>query len=137
MNESDIHRAIQLAATHEGWRLFHQNVGMAWAGNVVEQTPSRVVIVNPRPLRAGLCTGSGDLIGWVPMDIGGVTVGVFASVEAKTKRGRVTDAQANFLTQVNDFGGIAVIARSDSEAVEKINEAVARKIRDLRHALTQ
>jgi len=125
MKESDISRAIQIAATKEGWRLFRQNVGTAWTGNVVSRSADLLTLSNPRPLRAGLCVGSGDLIGWVPAMVNGARVGVFASVEVKTPRGRVSEDQTNFLRNVQAAHGIALIARSPEEAIEEIRRAVA------------
>lgn len=124
MKEADIMRAIQIAASAEGYRLFRQNVGMGWTGEVIQRTPTTLTLQSPRPLRAGLCEGSGDLIGWIPGP-----VGVFCSVEVKTKTGRVSAAQQNFLEQVRLAGGIAIVARSPEDAMEQIKSALA-KLRD-------
>lgn len=118
MKESDISRAIQIAATREGYRLFRQNVGLAWVGDVVRRTPTTITLLDPRPLRAGLCPGSSDLIGWTPG-------GRFLAVEVKTPHGRVSDEQENFLRQVRGVGGVGVVGRSAQDAMEKIQDAIA------------
>jgi hypothetical protein len=48
----------------------------------------------------------------------GKTVAVFTAIEAKTATGRVSKDQKNFITQVQDAGGIAGIARSSDDAVD-------------------
>jgi hypothetical protein len=124
MKESDISRAIQIEATKQGYRFFRQNVGMGWTGDIVAQGARQIVLDNYRPLRAGLCTGSGDQIGWVPTIIRDVPVALFGSIEVKTARGRVSAEQQNFMEQVNAAHGIAIIARSPDEAMEKIAAAI-------------
>ena len=125
MKESDISRAIQIEATKQGYRLFRQNVGLAWVGEVIRRTKTQVTLIDPRPLRAGLCRGSSDLIGWVTVSIGGRDLAILCAVEVKTPRGKVSDVQQNFIDRVNAAGGIAIIARSPDEAMEKIAAAIA------------
>lgn len=125
MKESDISRAIQIAATQEGWRLFRQNVGSGWVGEIIRRTRDSILLRHPRPLRAGLTVGSGDLIGWASVLIEGRTVGVFLSVEVKTTRGRMTSEQENFRKAVNRAGGIAVVATSPPDAIKKIKDRIA------------
>ena len=45
-------------------------------------------------------------------DILGIVNGKFIAIEVKTKRGRPTENQTNFLRRINENGGIAFIARS-------------------------
>ena len=90
--------------------------------------PGDIVIRKPRPLRAGLCNGSSDLIGWRTITIDesmvGSQVAIFAAVEVKGPRGRASDLQKNFLARVAEAGGIAGIARSpeDAEVILCIDE---------------
>ena len=58
----------------------------------------------------GLAPGSSDLIGWT-------RDGVFLAIEVKTPRGRLTAAQAAFLSAVAASGGRAGCARSEDEAL--------------------
>jgi len=102
MKESDIQRTIMKRLTRFG-RIFRNNVGMAWGKD-------------GRPIRFGLAKGSSDLIGWTEID----GVAVFTAVEVKTKKGKPTEAQLNFIEVVRRSGGIAGIARSDDEAEEMI-----------------
>lgn len=124
MGETELVRRILMAATQEGARLFRQNVGMGWAGTVIERTPARLVLENYRPLHAGLVKGSSDMVGLHPVLVTEQMVGsrlaVFTGIEAKTKRGRATKEQENFIRFVRQFGGIAGIARSPDEAVQII-----------------
>ena len=106
-------------------RLFRNNVGTGWAGDQVQRGanslpirlgPDDVVIRNARPLHAGLCPGSSDLIGWrileITPELVGAQLAVFVAVEVKTGRQQPTKDQNQFLGAVDDAGGVAGVARS-------------------------
>jgi len=103
--ESTLQRRIHVALSRFA-RLFRNNVGVA---NYT--TPDG----RKQAVKYGLCPGSSDLIGWYPYEIKpedvGCRVAVFVAVEVKTKRGRVSESQENFLGTVAADGGIAIIAR--------------------------
>ena len=119
MSERAIQNEILLAASAAGWTLFRNNVGQGWTGDAIHLPDGSVMIRNARPLHAGLCTGSSDLIGWRPLLIGpehiGTTVAQFAAVEIKTHRGRATKEQSNVLRVVDEAGGVSVLARGPSD----------------------
>ena len=114
--EHAIQTEILLAASAKGYILFRNNTGMGWTGDTERLSDGSVLIRNPRPLHAGLCKGSSDLIGWRPLLVGpehlGSRLAQFAAIEVKTKRGRATAEQANFLRVVGEAGGIALLSRS-------------------------
>lgn len=110
MTEHDLLNAIRLAASRHGARLFRNNVAKGWVGRLVSHRGGTVVLADARPLHAGLCTGSSDLIGWD-------AVGRFLAVEGKMGRTRTTDDQAAFLAAVEAAGGVAVLARSVEDVV--------------------
>ena len=132
MKETNIMRSILLALGQSDARLFRQNVGTGWAGKKLRLQPGQsyvvkhgdVVIQNARPLRAGLCEGSSDLIGWrqvvITPDMVGTPVAVFTALEVKTPKGRATKEQANFLDVVQDAGGFAGIVRSVADALKTL-----------------
>lgn len=68
--------------------------------------------------------GGSDLIGITPVKITagmvGRTVGVFTAIEVKTKKGRATDAQVNFINSIKRQCGIAGIARCTSDVIKII-----------------
>ena len=115
MSERAIQNEILLAASAAGWTLFRNNVGQGWTGDATHLPDGSVLIRNARPLHAGLCTGSSDLIGWRPLLIGpehlGQVVAQFAGVEVKTARGKESPAQVTFRRVVNEAGGLALVAR--------------------------
>lgn len=126
MTEANILKSI-LLKIGRACKLFRNNTGMGWTG---EAGPVRtsggvkyITIKNPRPLRAGLCTGSSDLIGWTPVLITPEMVGrelaVFTAIEVKTATGRASKDQINFIRNVREAGGIAGIAR-DPEGAEQL-----------------
>ena len=123
MTERALLSTILLQASRVGARLFRNNTGQGWVGMEVHRTVETITLAHPRPLHAGLCVGSSDLIGWTPVritaDMVGQTVAVFTAVEVKTGRLQATPDQQNFIEAVRSAGGLAGVARSESDA-EKI-----------------
>ena len=119
-SERDTQNRILLTCSRGDTRLFRQNVGQGWAGRLVSNQAGRVTLKDARPLIAGLCTGSSDLIGWrsieVTADMVGRRLAVFAAVEVKSSTGRPTEQQRAFLAAVQDAGGVACVARSVEDA---------------------
>jgi hypothetical protein len=124
-SEHEIQQRILVACARGPVRLFRNNVGTGWAGQSTRVTagnlravaaqlqPGDVVIRNGRPLHAGLCVGSSDLIGWRTTESG---LAQFVAVEVKSERGRVSSEQTRFIDAVNQAGGCAGIARSVDDA---------------------
>jgi hypothetical protein len=127
MNEADIMRRVQKKASNIGYRIFRNNVGLAWIGKVqqifapqtVKVYPGDVVIRGAQPVKFGLVNGSSDLIGWktriITPEMIGEPIAVFTAIECKSEKGVLTDEQAAFLKTVKDAGGIALEVRSESE----------------------
>jgi len=107
MREGELLRRILLQSSEQGARLFRNNTALGWVGDVVSRSPSVLVLQNYRPLRAGLCVGGSDLIGWTPRD----GIAVFTAIEAKTGRLKPTHEQESFLAAVERAGGIARVVR--------------------------
>ncbi len=107
MTESALIRAILVAASRHGARLFRNNVG-------------QLQDIEGRWVRYGVCNpGGADLIGWT-------ATGQFLAVEVKAGRTVTTDDQTRFLAAVVKAGGIGIIARSVEDvisAIEKPREA--------------
>ena len=128
LSERQIQTEILLRCGRGDTRLFRQNVGLGWVGKskrfdrreTVVIEPGDVLVRNARPLHAGLCEGSSDLIGWhaveVTPDMVGQRVALFTSFEVKTETGRPTPEQLKFLDAVRNAGGIACVARSVEDA---------------------
>lgn len=124
MSEADITNPILKEASRMGARLFRQNVALAWVGKQIKRTPTTITLENPRPLHAGLCKGSSDVIGWTPVlvtpEMVGSTLAVFTAIEVKAGRVPVTDEQRKFVAAVVEAGGIARVVRSVAEAVSAL-----------------
>lgn len=123
MNETNLLRSIMLAMSKAlpNVRLFRNNTGMGWAGKLLHRTGTgTVAIENARPLYAGLCVGSSDLIGWTSVEITpemvGRKVAVFTAVEIKQPGKKPTEAQVNFIENVRSAGGIGTVI-TDPEQV--------------------
>lgn len=109
-------------------RAFRNNTGMGWTGSKMIRTKyagqDAVVILNPRPLHAGLIKGSSDLVGWhsvrVTQEMVGRRIAAFIAIETKNNR-NPTPEQVNFINQVNLAGGIAGVARDTETAIQMIN----------------
>jgi hypothetical protein len=133
MSESKVVKAVQLAATQLGARLFRNNVGKTWIGKskiydgpaTVKVNAGDVVIRNARRFHAGLCEGSADLIGWYTITITeemvGAKVAVFTAAECKARTGRTTDAQVRFIKAVNSAGGLGGVCRGPDDFYEVLN----------------
>jgi hypothetical protein len=118
-NEANFMRRVMLQATKRGNRLFRNNVALGWVGKLVAKENGRVVLDNARPLHAGLCVGSSDLIGWtrvtITPDMVGLQIAVFTGVETKSSRGVVRQEQQLFQSTVRTSGGIAEVVRTLEE----------------------
>ena len=60
--------------------------------------------------------GGSDLIGFTPRN----GIAVFTAIEVKTKTGRISPEQQNFIDVIRRAGGIAGVARSAAEAKKLI-----------------
>lgn len=123
---NDFHRQLMLKLTaDDSTRLFRNNVGMGWVGKAQRCKDGSVLIENARPLHAGLCEGSSDLIGWhsivVTPELVGKRLAVFVGLEAKTGSGRLEKEQIAFIAAIHRAGGVAGEARS----VEQVQRMLA------------
>jgi len=124
MTEHAIQQRILLACGSGSVRLWRNNVGTGWAGQATKVTtgnlqalahalrPGDVVIRQGRPLHAGLCVGSSDLIGYRQVD----GVAQFVALEVKSATGRPTTQQTQFLNHITSAGGCAGVVRSVDDA---------------------
>ena len=134
LSESRLNKQIMVALSQVRSRVFRNNTALAWAGVLfkpqrtmsVSIGPQDVLLRNARPIHAGLCEGSSDLIGWTVVKITtemiGREIAVFTAVEGKSETGRATAEQKNFVSAVAAAGGIAVIARSVEDVLRGIRE---------------
>lgn len=126
MKEGNLMRRLMLALSGRA-TIFRNNVGIGWTGRIVRNRDGSITIHEPRPLHAGLCEGSSDLIGWttrtVTADMVGQKIAIFTAIEVKTGTGRPSAAQKHFLKCLENAGGIAVVARSETDlaAFQKIS----------------
>lgn len=117
MREQDIQNLIRIefSKNYPDSLLFRANVGTGWTGSHVRRNPDgSLTIFNPRPFDTGLPNGYSDLFGIFPG-------GRAAFFEVKTQTGRPSDAQLNFIEQVQRVGCPAGIVRS-FEDVKRIIE---------------
>lgn len=130
VSEKTILNKLQLLASKVGGRLFRNNVGMAWAGQVKRINPTTVLITNAVPIKYGLANSSGDLVGGLPVvitnDMVGKKVFVFTNYEVKMNTTRTTEEQTNFHNMVISLGGISIIERFTSDEIEgkKFNDII-------------
>jgi hypothetical protein len=120
MSEHITQQRILLACGSGDTRLWRNNVGTGWAGQatkiqrrgMVAVEPGDVIVRQGRPLHAGLCVGSSDLIGY--RQVAGVAQ--FVALEVKSATGRPTAQQTQFLDHITSAGGCAGIVRSVEDA---------------------
>ena len=106
-SEQTIQQEIRIACSNGDTRLFRNNTG-----TLRDQ--------HGRPVSFGLCKGSADLIGYrsitITPEMVGQQVAVFASIEVKTRTGRIRPEQRAWMETVQAAGGIAGVARSVDDA---------------------
>lgn len=131
MNEHQLQQKINLLGSGDV-RLWRNNVGTGWAGKAERVTPLNlytlgrslepgdVIVRQARPLHAGLCKGSSDLIGFRSVDVGGNRLAQFVAFEVKTATGRTTEEQRHYLAMVERLGGLAAVVRSVEEAKQAL-----------------
>ena len=92
---------------------------------MISQTGGRVVLNNARRLTTGLPKGFPDLFGFksveITPDMVGKRVAVFAFLEVKTSKGRVSEHQKNMHKFLLSGGAIGGVARSPEEAIAILN----------------
>ena len=129
MAETELVKRLMIHASSLGHRLFRNNVGLGWAGKSIDKChgrtktvmlfPGDVVVRSARPLHAGLCKGSSDLIGWrrllITQEMVGTEIAQFAAAEVKTTRGAHRDEQTAFVKTVTAQGGRAAFVTSISD----------------------
>jgi len=106
-SETALLSRLLIRVSQLGARIFRNNVG-------------RLQDRRGRWVQYGLCVGSSDLIGYVPVIIQpehvGRTIAVFLAIECKSADGRLRPEQQQFLKVVQSHGGIVCVARSESDA---------------------
>ena len=125
-SEATIQRQVWLSLGRTSC-IFRVNTGRAWvsgAGPAQRLKDGSVLVPAGRPIALGLAlpngdplVGCADLLGWstvtVTPEMVGQTLPVFTAIETKrSKGGRASEAQLNFVAQVTKAGGIAGIANS-------------------------
>lgn len=118
-----------LAASNAGAKIFRNNTGTGWVGQRLQHNSERLVLKDPRPLNAGLCEGSSDLIGWIPVtvtpDMVGQKLAVFVALEVKTATGKVSEKQQKFIDAVTADGGVSGIVR-EPEHVTTLTKSLTK-----------
>ncbi len=124
--ESTVQRQVWLGMGRKSV-LFRLNTGKAWVSGgapVYRLKDGAVVVPAGRMIALGFSLantdpvkGSSDLIGYTPVEITaamvGKTIAVFTAIETKkSKNGKTSADQLNFIKQVKDAGGIAGVANS-------------------------
>lgn len=117
MNEHDIQSQIRIDFSKHipDGLLFRTNVGQAWTGSRTKRnSDGSLTIYDPRPFLIGLPNGFSDLFGVLP---GGRAL----FLEIKAPKGKPSEAQTNFLTQVSKTGALAGVARSYEDVIKIIS----------------
>lgn len=107
ISESALLNRLLIRCSALGVKLFRNNVG-------------RLQDRRGRWVQYGLCVGSSDLIGYLPVTITqehvGKTLAVFVAIEAKSAAGTLRPEQRQFLNVANQHGAITCLARATEDA---------------------
>lgn len=121
MSERRIQSEILLALSDHGITGWRQNVGTGWAGKATKHADGSVTIQDARPLHAGLCRGSSDIIGLreivITPEMVGQTIAQFTALEVKQPGRYPTPDQRHFLDVVTARGGFARVVRAVGDLV--------------------
>jgi hypothetical protein len=113
------------AMVRQGAKLWRNNTGQAWQGER-SYFGAEMILKHARPVRFGLCEGSSDLIGYLPItitpDMVGQRVAVFLAAEAKSLTSRPTPLQSAYIEAVKRDGGIGFIFKSTYEALFNLSQ---------------
>jgi hypothetical protein len=123
---NEIRLALGKHARHA--RLFRNYVGQCIAGKILDWKGDVCVISGARKVEAGLCTGSGDLIGYttirVTQEMVGMDLAIFTSAEVKTSaKVKTTMEQFNWRNNVLEAGGRAGIVITPEDALKLVKVA--------------
>lgn len=131
-SEMSIMKLCMVRLSQLGCRVWRNNTAQGWVGKservaragTIKVYPGDVIVRQARPLHAGLCIGSADLIGVKPTEITqemvGSVVGVFLAPEIKSLDGRISLPQERFINCVNAMGGVSGIVRSIEDAEQMV-----------------
>jgi hypothetical protein len=112
---NDILRELSRGET----RLFRQNAGFAWQGQVIEQSAHRLILAHPRAIKLGV-PGMADLGGLTSIlitpEMIGQRIAIDLQIEAKFGSGRATPEQRAYIETMRSLGARAGIARSVEDA---------------------
>ena len=137
MSESNVMKRILVKGSHLLATLFRNNVGVGWVGKPIRVSKSTMMLVQPedvlvknaRPLHAGLCSGSSDIIGYMSVAVTppmiGRKIAVFVALEVK-ENAKPTPEQINFIERARTAGAIAGIVHSPEEAEALINQTLQK-----------
>ena len=108
MSEADIQKAIQIAASQDGHRLFRRNAGKCWLGVVVARVGDMLHLKHPRMVELGI-EGTPDLEGYSSQ-------GRAIYIEVKRPGGKRREAQERFILAAAERGCLAGFAESVEQA---------------------
>lgn len=110
--ETKLMRLIMIALSNANCMSWRNETSGAYVGKVIHKDARIVTLQNAQLMTFGLCVGSADIIGIHK------PTGRFLAIEVKTKTGKPTKEQINFIEQVRAANGISGIARSVQEALD-------------------
>jgi hypothetical protein len=110
--ETKLMRLIMIALSNAHCITWRNETSGAYVGKVIHKDARIVTLQNAQLMTFGLCVGSADIIGIHK------PTGRFLAFEVKTKTGKPTKEQLNFIEQVRAANGIAGIVRSTQDALD-------------------
>jgi hypothetical protein len=127
MSEHAIQNQIRNALAGE-CVLFRINSGKAWTGNDITKLPNGALLIrDPRPFTSGVPDGFSDTFGVVQVtitqDMVGQVIGQALFGEVKTETGRVSPKQSAFLRAMTNYGALAGVWRSVTDALRMVRGA--------------
>lgn len=133
MRDKKLLTDIQSHYSKNGDRIFLQSKGLGWYGKFLKPpmntsaiiTPHDVLIRDARPIRAGMCVGVTDLVGWTTITVEpehiGKKLAVFTAIECKEDNLPADPDRKKFIESVKIAGGFAKVIKSVSDLISTVS----------------
>lgn len=131
--ENPIMKRTLVRLVEAGAKIFRNNNGQGFQGQAewvrravpsARLYPGDVILRSARRLNFGLGEGSPDLVGYLTITVGpehlGKRLAIFTGVEMKNEVGNTTKQQRHWLEVLKNDGCIAIMARSEEDAVQQL-----------------
>ena len=125
MGESAIMHHAWTAMVEAGAKLWRNSVGVGVVGRM-KREGGTVTVYGASTVRFGLCVGSPDLVGYLPVVVTpamvGTKIALFVGAEAKDTDGCLSPEQGKFIAVAREDGAVCFAFHSVAEALDNLRQ---------------